>query len=171
MPHSSNSPEEEVKALLEEMLELAERGMGTVIGPLCLQSVQRARQGEPGAARPLLAEAQEQATERGELVRWEVDLSWAEAHLALNEGRWPEALAAFEATVDTLGREERRWNRARVLLEWAEAHLARGESGDRERVGELLREAQAEFEAMGAPLYAQRARERLEELSSGSSKP
>ena len=39
-----------------------------------------------------------------------------------------------------------------VGIDWAEAHLARGEPGDRECAGELLREAEAEFEAPDAEL-------------------
>lgn len=77
------------------------------------------------------------------------------------EGRWAEALAAFEATVDTLGRTNLRWHRARTLIDWAGAHLARGESGDRE--------ADAEFEAMGAHGYVEWVKGRLEELGAGSS--
>jgi hypothetical protein len=133
-------------------------------------SVRRARQGEPGAARHLLAEAQEQAAERGGFLV-EPYLSWAEANLAMAEGRWPEALAAFETAVDTLVRTNLRWYRARTLVDWAEAHLARGESGDHERAGELLREAEAEFEAMGAPLYVDRVKGHLEKLGAGSSGP
>jgi tetratricopeptide (TPR) repeat protein len=132
--------------------------------------VQRARQGEPEAARHLLSEAQEQAAEQGNLVESEPHLSWAEANLAMAEGRWAEALAAFEATVDAQGRTKERWYRARTLVDWAEAHLARGESGDRERAEELLREAEAEFEAMGAHGYVERVKGRLRELGAGSSR-
>jgi tetratricopeptide (TPR) repeat protein len=156
--------EEELEATLQETLELGERGMGTATLALCLQSVRRARQGEPGTAHRLLAQAREQAVEQGELVPLEPYLSWAEAHVAVADGRYPEALAAFEAAVETLGRRKQRWHRARTLIDWAGAHLARGESGDRQRAGELLREAGAEFEAMGAPLYVKRVRGRLEDL-------
>jgi hypothetical protein len=142
--------EQEVEAALQETLDLGVLGNITEVRARCLLSVQRARQGEPAAARRLLSDAHEQAAERGELVRWESYLSWAEANLAMTEGHWPEALAAFEATVDTMGHRKLRWQRARTLIDWAEVHLARGESGDRERAGELLREAEAEFEAMGA---------------------
>jgi hypothetical protein len=86
-------------------------------------------------------------------------------------GRWPEALAAFEAGVDALGRRKLRWHRARTLIDWAEAHLARGEPRDHERALELLREAEAEFEAMGAHGYVERVKGRLEELGAGSSVP
>jgi tetratricopeptide (TPR) repeat protein len=157
--------EGELEAILQEWMDLCERGVWSAVEVRSLQSVQRARQGEPEAARHLLSEAQEQAAEQGTVVEWEPDLSWAEANLAMAEGHWPEALAAFEATVDTLGRSNLRWRRARTLIDWAGAHLARGESGDRQRAEELLREAEAEFEAMGAQGYVERVRARLQELS------
>jgi tetratricopeptide (TPR) repeat protein len=163
--------EEELEAILQELLDLGEQGMETAIPAQILLSVQRARQGEIGAARHLLDSAHEQAALLGQLVSWEPYLAWAEAHLAMAGGRWPEALAAFEATVDALGRRKLRWYRARTLVDWAEAYLARGESRDRERAGELLREAEAEFEAMGIPIYADRVKGRLEKLGAGSSKP
>ena len=160
--------EEEIEAILREILDLGEWSIRILGRARCLLSVQRARQGESGAARHLLAAAHEQAAgQAGSFVEsW---LSWAEAHLAMVEGHWPEALAAFEATVDALGRANLRWYRARILIDWAEAHLARGEPGDRERAGELLREAEAGFEAMPAPLYVERVRARLAELGAGSS--
>jgi tetratricopeptide (TPR) repeat protein len=158
--------EKKIEAMLQEALDLGH--LGTAVPVKSLQSVQRARQGEPEAARHLLAAAREQAAEQDAIVRLEPDLSMAEANLALAEGRWAEALGAFEATVDTLGRTNLRWYRARTLIDWAGAHLARGESGDRERAEELLREAEAEFEAMGAHGYVERVRGRLEELGAGS---
>ncbi len=156
--------EEELEALLQETRDLCEQGMGSTAALSLLLSLQCARRGEPEAARRLLTKAHEQAAEQGESVLWEPWLSWAEAKVALTEGSWSKALAAFVMTVGTMGRRKWRWNRARTLIEWAEAHLARGEPGDRERVGELLREAEAEFEAMGAPIYVERVRGRLEEL-------
>jgi tetratricopeptide (TPR) repeat protein len=163
--------EEEIEAVLQETLDLGRRGMGTVILAWILQSVQRARQGELKAARHLLAEAHEKAAAQGKLVQWEPFLSWAEAHVTLAEGCYPEALAAFEATVETLDQANQRWYRARVLIDWAEAHLARAEPGDRERAGDILREAEAEFQAMGAPLYVQRIKAHLQALAAGSSAP
>jgi hypothetical protein len=67
-----------------------------------------------------------------------------------------------------LGRRKLRWHRARTLLDWAEAHAARGEPGDRGRARELLQEAQAAFEEMGIPRYAQVARDRLTTLETDS---
>jgi predicted ATPase len=161
--------EEDLEATLQELLDLSQRWTQTAVRAQCLLSVLRARQGKPEAARQWLAGAHEQAAEQGEVVRWELYLLWAEPYLALAEGRYPEALAAFEAGVDALGRRNLRWYRARTLIDWAEAHLARGKPGDRQRAGELLREAEAEFEAMGAPLYVQRVKARLKELGAGSS--
>jgi hypothetical protein len=57
-----------------------------------------------------------------------------------------------------------RWYRAQALREWAEAHLARAEPGDEERARELLLESQAEFEEMGAPIYAAQVKEILSGL-------
>jgi hypothetical protein len=93
---------------------------------------------------------------------------WSRARFRCKPGSWlfaaqPAPLAAFEATVDTLSSRKLRWRRARTLIDWAEAHLAPGEPGDRERAGELLREAEAEFEAMPAPLYVERVKARLKE--------
>jgi tetratricopeptide (TPR) repeat protein len=160
--------EEEIEAIVQEALDLDERGMETATQARIGLSVRRARQGELEAARHLLVEAQELAA--GFWV-WEPYLKWAGAHLAAAEGRWSEALAAFETAVDLLSRAKMRWYRARYLVDWAEAHLARGESGDHQRAQELLREAEAEFEAMGAPFYVDRIRRRLEDLGAGLSVP
>ncbi len=155
--------EEEVEAILQELVDLGAQGRVSELSALCLLSVQRARQGEFKTARALVTAAQEKAAEQVESV-WHWLPPYADAHLALAEGHWPEALAAFEVTVDMLGQGNWRWHRARTLVDWAEAHLARGEPGDRERGLELLREAEAEFEAMGADGYVERVRGRLEEL-------
>ncbi len=163
--------EEEIEATLQDLLDLGERGMGTGVLAQCLESVRRARQGELEVAHLLLASAREQASAQGELALWEPDLLWTGATVARAEGHWPEALAAFETTVETLKHRKLRWYWARALMDWAEAHLARGEPGDRESAEELLREARAEFEAMGAHGYVERVKARLEQLGAGSSPP
>jgi hypothetical protein len=161
--------EDEIEATLRELADLGERGLGTAVLAQCMRGVRLARQGEPEAGRRLITAARDQAVEQGELVRWEPYLSWCEAHLALLEEQWPEALAAFKATFDALGDAKARWYQARLLVDWAEAHLARGEAGDYERGLELLREAEAEFDAMGAHGYVERVRGRLKEL--GTERP
>ena len=157
--------EAELEAMLRELLDLDERGMGTAVEGYSLLSVLRARQGETEAACRLLAKARETAHERGEFGFWEPYLGWAEANQASALRHWPEALAAFEAEAEVLDDRNLRWQRARTLVDWAEAHLSHGEPGDCERAGELLREAEAEFRAMGAPLYAERVKTRLHRVS------
>ena len=78
----------------------------------------------------------------------------AERLLAVAERDWSEAWEAFEDFMRMVEKSGMRWFRAQALREWAEAHLARGEPGDAEQAKELLIEAQAEFEDMGAPYYA-----------------
>jgi tetratricopeptide (TPR) repeat protein len=156
--------EEEIGATLRELVSLGDRGMGTGVLAQCMQGVRLARQGDFETARRLVAAARGEATELGDLARWEAHLSWSEAQVALEEGQWPEALAAFEAAFDALVFMKARWYLARVRIDWAEAHLARGEPGDQERAGELFRETEAEFVAMGAHGYVERVRGRLEEL-------
>ena len=155
--------EEDFEAMLQETGDLTQWAMWPLVLARCLLSVQRARQGEPEAARQLIAKAREQGAEHDSTMG-ESYLSWAEAHLAMAEGHWPEALAAFETAIDTLGRAKLRWYRARTLIDWAEAHMARSESGDRERAQRLLSEAETEFEAMGAPIYAEQAKGCREKL-------
>jgi hypothetical protein len=91
-------------------------------------------------------------------------MQWLAALVASAEGRWVEALAAFEAVTGIQDRYGMRWDWARSLLDWAEAYAARGEPGDRERAVDLLRESQAAFEEMGSPGYAVVAQDRLQEL-------
>jgi tetratricopeptide (TPR) repeat protein len=156
--------ETELEAALQEAIELGERGWWVEVPARCQLSVWRAWQGRAEAARDLLSEARERAVEYGGAAVYEQYLLWAEAHLAQAEGRWAEALGAFESAVDVLTRKGQRWYRARTLQEWAEAHLSRGKPGDRRRARELLREAEAEFEAMGAPIYTSQIRARLHQV-------
>ncbi len=74
----------------------------------------------------------------------------AEAHLlaALNE--WDAAWEKFSVNQDTLAKKQMRWNVSWFATEWADAHLLRGEPEDISRARELLEEARAEFEEMGA---------------------
>ncbi len=88
----------------------------------------------------------------------------AERRLAVAERDWPKAWTAFEEFMERIEKSGFRWFRAQALREWAEAHLTRGEPGDEERARELLLESQAEFEEMGAPIYAAQAKEILSGL-------
>ncbi len=82
----------------------------------------------------------------------------AEAFLAFAEGRWPTALAAFESLAGKCRLHGMRWYVARTQRELAEALMTRGEPGDRESAVALLDAAAEEFDATGAPFYAEQAR-------------
>jgi tetratricopeptide (TPR) repeat protein len=155
---------QEVEGTLQEALELGERGWPTAVSARYLLSLRRSRQGRAQEACQLLAEARLKAAEFGGAAAWEEWLGWSEAELAMAEGRWPEALAAYQSAADVMRRRGLRWFRARTLCEWAGAHLARGEPGDRQQAEALLREAEAEFAAMGAPIYGAQVRKQLAEL-------
>ena len=79
--------------------------------------------------------------------------------------RWPAALAAFEGATGEYRRIGARWYAAQYMREWVEAFLARGEPGNREQALFLLSQAAAEFDAMGAPFYAEQAKRRMNELA------
>jgi hypothetical protein len=81
-----------------------------------------------GEARRLLAEAREKATLLPAALD-EAFLLLLTAQIAGAEGRWAEALAAYEAATAIHARYGARWYWARWLLDWAEAHAARGEPG------------------------------------------
>jgi tetratricopeptide (TPR) repeat protein len=127
----------------------------------------RVRQGRLSDGQRLLAQAREMV--RKHCPDWsEVRLLPLQALIARAEGRWTEALAALEAAAATQAHLGERWAWARRLLDRAEVHVARGEAGDRQRARELLGDALAAFEEMGAPGYASVAKDRLEALEAAS---
>jgi tetratricopeptide (TPR) repeat protein len=128
----------------------------------CLLSTVAVRQGRTADAHELLAEVQR--FDRPLTPFEEENLLLAEARLATAEGRWPEAVPAFENAADTQARIGKRWYRAQTLREWAEAHASRNEPSDLDRARQLLREAGAEFEALNVPRYAAQVSERLRAL-------
>jgi tetratricopeptide (TPR) repeat protein len=125
-------------------------------------SLVRARQACLEDARRLLAEARQVPSEWGMMD--EMYLAMTEAQLALAEGRWEEALAAYKTAADVQAQGGMRWYEARTLRDWAEALLVRGGPGARARALELLADALAEFEGMGAAVYAEAVRQRMQEL-------
>jgi predicted ATPase/predicted Ser/Thr protein kinase len=155
------------EAALQEALALCEQGVTTSTGALarCLLSMVRSHQGALSEARRLIADARQRAADLS-ADAWEA--IWvlpAEAHLALAEGRWKDALAKVEAAAQAFARAGLRWHQARTLREWAGIHLARGDPGDHERARDLLVQAEAEFEAMGVHAYAAPIRKQLESMA------
>jgi hypothetical protein len=118
---------------------------------------------EPDLARQLLQEAEEKLAKKPSALET-ASTYLAKAQLARLEGRWEEAWSHFESHIEQLGKMGLRHSRALALREQAEAHLARGEPEDGLRARELLGEAQAEFENMGAGGYVDKIDAQLKEL-------
>jgi hypothetical protein len=157
--------EREGEAAAREASRASGQLSGSAISPVSLLATWHAGRGELEQARSLLSQARGWAA-AGRSGMW--DFYWlarAEARLAAAEGRWPEALAAFESLVGECRRLGMRWYTARTLSEWAEALLARAAPGDREQACSLLGQAAAEFDATGAPYYAEHAKRRMNELN------
>ena len=161
--------QQEAKAALQEAIILTDRGVRPFGGvpARCVLSMSYSQQRAITEARSLVSEARDKVAGLGGGAWNAVWLLSAEAHLAAAESNWSAAWSAFADTADGWARMGMRWYRARTLQEWAEAHLSRGEPGDRGRAGELLNEAKAEFEAMGAPIYAEQARAQLHKVDAG----
>jgi len=155
---------QEAGRISTDFLELfAEEPWGGVVTARCVLSAMHLREGRIEEARRPLVEAREKFG--SQITAFEAeDLSLAEARLAVAEKRWPEALAAFEATAQMQARMDKRWYRAQTLREWAEAHLSRNEPGDRDHARELLNESLALFEEMNVPKYAALVGNRIQSL-------
>jgi hypothetical protein len=153
------------EAAAHEAIWASEQVEGTSIWPASRLSSWYAAHGELEKARSMLSHAREEAA-AGQASPWDTAwLSRAEAHLAAAEKRWPEAFAAFEATVAEGRRMGIHWHTAWFMREWAEALLARGEPGDLEQALSMLGQVAAEFDAIGAPNYAEQAKQRMGELA------
>lgn len=157
--------EDEAEVFLLEALELFDRSasLGRVASRSIL-SMRDAQQGRFKEARRWLDEAREREAEPGAGF---FDTLWrliTERRLAVAEMDWPKAWTAFEVFIERAEKFGFRWFRARALREWAEAHVARGEPGYEKPARELLLESQAEFEEMGAPIYATQVGEILSGL-------
>ena len=159
--------EREGEAVAHEAIRVSQQLYGTSIAPTSVLSAWYAGRGELEPAHSLLSQARDEAAAAAQLTPLDaVMLSRAEAHLAAAEGRWPAALTAFEGLVGECRRIGARWYAAWFTREWVEALLARGEPGDRAQALSLLGLAAAEFEAIGAPYYAEQANRRMDELAS-----
>jgi serine/threonine protein kinase len=157
--------EDEAEVFLLEAMELFDRlaSLGGV-ATRSLLSMKETQLGNYQEAQRWLDEAREKETEPGAGF---FDTSWrliAERRLAVVERDWSKAWMAFEVFIESAEKFRFRWFRAQALREWAEAHLVRAEPGDKERARELLLEAQAEFDDMGAPIYAAQVKEILRSL-------
>jgi tetratricopeptide (TPR) repeat protein len=157
--------EDEAEAVLLEALELYDRVAFTgLVATHSMLSIKNTQQGHLKEAHRWLDEARGRETRPG---TWFFDTIWrlfAETRLTVAEKRWTEAWQAYRTYLEMVEKSGWRWYRAKALREWAEAHLTRAEPGDEERARELLLESQAEFEEMGAPIYAAQVEEIVSNL-------
>ncbi len=91
-----------------------------------------ARQGRLAEARARLAEALETIS-LPENNRAKINRLEAEAELALAEGRWDQAVYAFQSRIEIFSTAGFRRQLARDLLRLGDAYRLKGEPGDLER--------------------------------------
>jgi hypothetical protein len=157
--------DDKAETALLDALETWDKALETGSAPpRSLLAMKYAQEGDFQEAHRWLDEARKIEVERGSLFEDVTYRLFAETRLAVAERNWPEAWSAFESFMTMAEKSGLRWHRAQALREWGEAHLARGEPGDEEQARELLLEAQAEFEDMGAPYYVAQVKEILSGL-------
>jgi tetratricopeptide (TPR) repeat protein len=88
----------------------------------------------------------------------------AEAELALAEGRWDQAVSAFQTRVDLWQAGGYRWRWARDLIRLGDVFRQRGEPGDPQRAREAYQGSLAMFTEMNAPGYIAALQSRLEDF-------
>jgi predicted ATPase len=147
------------------MLDQLHRGhqYGGPVWPLAQVVRLHTARGDLAQAKAVLQEARDKAGE-GSFGLSPVWLGLAEAQLARAEGMTEQAAAAYQRCAEAAGKAGMRWHRAWVKRDWAEAliNAAKGETSAKSQ--ELLEEARSEFEACGAPIYAERMATRLKDL-------
>ena len=78
--------------------------------------------------------------------------------------RWDNAVAHFEAAIETNARVGARPYHARSQHEYARMLIERGDSGDKEKTKELLTQATATYRELGMPTFLEKAGELLNKL-------
>jgi tetratricopeptide (TPR) repeat protein len=147
------------------MLDQLHRGhqYGGPVWPLAQVARLHAARGDLAQAKAVLQEARDKAGE-GSFGLSPVWLGLAEAQLARAEGMTEQAAAAYQRCVEAAGKAGMRWHQAWVKRDWAEALIDEANDEASAKAQELLEEARSEFEACGAPIYAERIDARLQEL-------
>lgn len=152
---------EDAAQALEEAIAVADGYHSELrVTPLSLLAVIRVHQSRLEDAHHTLDRARGHLSSEPNL-RDEGVVQWAEALLATAEGRWQDALSAYENCSQIAAKLGEQWYRARILVEWADMFIARGEPGDGERARDLLRDALSAFEEMPAPGYVALVKDRL----------
>jgi tetratricopeptide (TPR) repeat protein len=140
---------EQAEEPVEEAIKIA-HGFVTGFIPYCWACVIASKRGDVQRASESLENAQ---TNLGNIqpVFWaKVFLLRAEAHFYAAERKWEEAWLKFGERHQMLSGKKLRFDAAWAGVEWADAYLLRSEPEDITRARELLKEARADFEDMGA---------------------
>ena len=154
---------EELRQIIQEVIDISDRGIGDKVWPRTRMSALYARQGRLTEAHAALAEARQAAGPRVSI--WtDAFIAYAEAELALAEARWQDAIRACESLVEIQARTSQRWEWARMLLSLADVHTGRGEPSDFTRAQSLYSLALDLFTKIGAPAYVKIIEERLASL-------
>jgi tetratricopeptide (TPR) repeat protein len=90
--------------------------------------------------------------------------SEARFELAQAEGRWQEAVAACEISIEIYQKCGYRWKWARNLIDLGNALIGRDEPGDLERAREIYQQSLDMFTEMGAPGYIKVLEESLKDF-------
>ena len=150
----------EVEQLLQDAIDIGERGIGESLEPLCQRSIAFARRRNFPEARRWLEDAHRLIVIRSSIWQ-ESSLLIAEAELARAEQRWDDAILAYQKQVEIHSRTHQRLDWARALHNLAEVHALRGEAEDLVRAHSLFNLALDLYKSMGAPLYIRVVEERL----------
>ena len=153
----------------EQALLMLEQGrLGTQYGgpvwPLAQIARLHAARGDLAQAKSVLQEARDKAG-KGSFGLSPVWLGLAEAQLARAEGMPEVAFAAYQQCVEAAGKAGMRWHQAWVKRDWAEALIDAAKGDASPKAQALLEEARSDFEACGAPIYAERIDARLQALT------
>jgi tetratricopeptide (TPR) repeat protein len=153
---------EEAEAALLEAITIGDK-IGIPGWGRLLMSRLHSKGGDRDQSLHFLQEAEQKMAQRPAALET-ASTALARAELARLEGRWEEAWTHFESHIKQMTSMGLRHGSALALRELAEAHLARGEPEDGARARELLGEARAEFQAMGAAGYVEKIDAQLKEL-------
>jgi tetratricopeptide (TPR) repeat protein len=155
---------QEVEEVLNELIDLGEKGIASLASGLCLLSIAKTFQGNFQEARQYL-EAAKQVEFDFSPFRKNINISRATAHLAAAEDHWEKSFVAYEDLIDTYFQKGYRWKHAHTLCDWGDAHVSRGESLDLEAARKLYNQSIEIYEDLEASWYRKQVEKRLAQIT------
>jgi eukaryotic-like serine/threonine-protein kinase len=151
------------KATLTEAVAISKERLHTAAQSFALLIITLVELGDSENARAVYAEANDKLAGRQSRSSSErLWLQWAEARLAVSDGRWHDAHRLYENLAEEQGKFLGRWWQAATLREWGGALLAEDAPGNRAKAEAVLAEAEAIFTEINIPHYARLARQERE---------